>query len=201
MEKYYKAYKHINEYGGIIRTGQAIKAGIAPKTLYDMLADGIITRIARGVYTLAGHRLTSNPDLITVAVKYPSSVVCLISALNYYNLTEQIAYFVYIALPRGVRKPQLSYPPLKIIWLSEKIYDAGIQEVTIDNTPIKIYSPEKTITDCFKFRNKYGLDVAIDALKRYLALPASKQDFDSLMYFARLNRVEKIMLPHIQALA
>jgi hypothetical protein len=77
----------------------------------------------------------------------------------------------------------------------------GYLEISIDNIKARIYSPEKITTDCFKFRNKFGLDVAIDALKRYMALPASKQDFDSLMYFARLNRVEKIMLPHIQALA
>lgn len=96
--------------------------------------------------------------------------------------------------------PRMDYPPLKITWLTKKAYQAGIENVPIENFYIKMYSPEKTITDCFKFRNKYGLDVAIDALKRYLALPASKQDFDSLMRFARLNRVEKIITPYIESL-
>ena len=80
------------------------------------------------------------------------------------------------------------------------MYNAGIQQISIDNTPVKIYSPEKTITDCFKYRNKYGLDVAVDALKRYMVLPPNQQNFDSLMHFARLNRVEKIFMPYVESL-
>jgi predicted transcriptional regulator of viral defense system len=196
-----KAIQIIKENHGYISMSHAIKAGIAPKTFYAMRDQGILIPISRGHYRLQDADLSSNPDLITVSMHIQKAVFCLISALHYYNLTEQIPYFVYIALPQQAEMPRLDYPPLKIIWLSEKIYEAGIQKVTIDNTPVKIYSPEKTITDCFKFRNKYGLDVAIDALKRYMALPSNKQEFDSLMFFARLSRVEKIITPYIQALS
>ena len=195
-----KAIQIIRKNHGVISTSQAIKAGIAPKTLYAMRDHGIIIPISRGLYRLKDAELPGNPDLVTVAMRIPKAVICLISALHFYNLTEQIPYLVYIALPQQAEMPRLDHPPLKIIWLSTKTYAAGIQEVSMDNTPIRIYSPEKTITDCFKFRNKFGLDVAIDALKRYMSQPSEKQDFASLMHYARLNRVEKIIMPYIQAL-
>lgn len=200
MEKFEKAKQIFIKNNGLMHTGQAQKAGIAPKTLYSMVDEGVVTRISRGIYALTGLEPITDPDLVTVALKVPAAVFCLISALNYHNLSEQMPRFVYFSLPQGARKPQINYPPVKIVWSSKDIYQAGIQEVIIDNTQVRIYSPEKTITDCFKFRNKYGLDVAIDALKRYLALPSSKQDFDSLMQFARLNRVEKIITPYIESL-
>lgn len=200
MDKYYKAIQSFKDFGGFMRTAQAIKIGIAPKTLYSMLKDGVITRVSRGLYKLSQISLLDNSDLVTIAIKYPDAVICLISALNYYDLTDQISHYVYIAFPRGVRRPLIDYPPLKITWLSDHIYKAGIQVVGIENISIKIYSPEKTITDCFKYRNKYGLDVAIDALKRYMSLPPVKQKFYDLVHFARLNRVENIIMPYIESL-
>ena len=195
-----KAIQIIKESHGIISASQAFKAGIAPKTFYAMRDQGILVPVSRGIYRLQVVEPLIYPDMITVSLRIPKAVICLISALHYYNLTEQIPYFVYIALPQQSEMPHLDYPPLKIIWPSEKIYQAGIKEVLFDSIKVRIYSSEKTITDCFKFRNKYGLDVAIDALKRYMALPSNKQDFDSLMHFARLNRVEKIITPYIESL-
>jgi len=110
-----------------------------------LLADGVTVRVARGLYILAERESIGNPDLVTVAIKYPDSVISMISALHCYNLTEQIPHFVYIALPRGVRRPQLDYPPLKIIWLSEHTYQAGVLEISIDNTKVRIYSPKKNM--------------------------------------------------------
>jgi predicted transcriptional regulator of viral defense system len=127
-------------------------------------------------------------------------VFCLITALDFHNLTEQIPQFVYIALPQGARRPKIHYPPINIIWPSKKIYQAGIQEVILDNTPVTIYNPEKTITDCFKYRNKFGLDVAIDALKNYINQPNKEKDFNVLMDYAELNRVDKIMMPYMESL-
>lgn len=195
-----KAILIIQNHHGMIRTGQAIKAGIAPKTLYRMRDKGILEPLSRGLYRLRDAPPIGNPDLLTVFLRIPKAVICLISALNFYSLTEQIPHFIYIALPRESEMPRMDYPPIKIIWLSKKTYEAGVNQIYIENFPIKIYSPEKTITDCFKFRNKFGLDVAIDALKHYLEQPSKKQDMHSLMQYARLNRVEKIMTPYIQAL-
>ena len=195
-----KAIEIIKCHNGIIRTGEAIQAGISPKTFYAMRDQGILVQMSRGLYHLEDAPPPGNPDLLTVAMRLPKAVVCLISALDYYNLTEQIPHFVYIALPQDAEKPRFSTPPLQIFWPSKKVYLTGIQEVIIDNNPVKIYDPEKTITDCFKYRNKFGLDVAIDALKNYINQPNDKKDFNALISYAKLNRVERIMMPYIEAL-
>lgn len=194
------AIRIIENHGGIIRYSEALDEGIASKTFYDMRDQGIIIRMSRGLYRLANSPLPGNPDLVTVAMRLPKAVICLISALDYYNLTEQIPHFIYIALPQGSEEPRLDNPPLQIFWLSKKIYHVGIQEVFIDNKPVKIYSPEKTIADCFKFRNKIGLDVAVDAIQRYFKQPSSNQNLKTLMNFAKLNRVDKIITPYIESL-
>jgi predicted transcriptional regulator of viral defense system len=200
MEKFKKAIQIFKENKGIMRTAEALDAGIAPKTLYAMRNQGVLIRISRGLYKLAEAPPLGNPDLVTVALKVPEAVFCLITALDFHNLTEQIPRFIYFALPQGSRRPKVDYPPLQIIWPSEKIYQAGIQEVILDNTPVKIYDPEKTITDCFKYRNKFGLDVAIDAIQRYFEQPTKKQNLNALMKYAKLNRVEKIITPYIETL-
>ena len=200
MDKFVKAIEIIRQNNGTIRTSEAIQAGIAPKTLYNMRDQGVITRVTRGVYRLTDLPTISHPDLISVAIRYPSAVICLLSALNYYDLTDQIPHFVMIALPQGARQPQMSYPPLQVIRFSKHLFMVGINNVIIDAVPVKIYSPEKTIADCFKFRNKFGLDVAIDALKRYLEQPAEKQNIETLLHYARLNRVAKVMTPYLESL-
>lgn len=195
-----KAVEIIKNHDGMIRTSAAIDAGISPKTFYAMRDQGILVRMSRGLYRLADAPSPGSPDLITVIMRLPKAVVCLISALNYYDLTEQIPHFVYIALPQDAEMPRIDHPPLQIIWPTKKIYQAGIQEVIVDKIPIKIYDLEKTITDCFKYRNKFGLDVAIDALKNYIDLPGKEKDFNALMEYAVLNRVDKIMMPYLKAL-
>jgi len=200
MKKFDKAIQIFKEKNGLMRTAEALDAGIAPKTLYSMRDQGVLIRLSRGLYKLADAPPLGNPDLITVALKVPDAVFCLITALDFHNLTEQIPQFVYFALPQGSRRPKTHYPPVNIICPSKKIYQAGIQEVILDNTPVKIYDPEKTITDCFKYRNKFGLDVAIDALKNYIDQPNKEKDFNALMEYAELNRVDKIMMPYMEAL-
>ena len=121
----------------------------------------------------------------------------MISALNFHNLTTQIPYRVYIALPQNTKSPNLDYPPLDIVYLSSKPYFAGIDEHLIDGVLVKIYNQEKTVSDCFKFRNKIGKDVALDALKDYLSLPA--RQISLLLEYSRINRVENIIRPYIEA--
>lgn len=200
MEKFDKAIRIFTDHHGLMRSGQAIEAGIAPKTLYAMRDQGIIVRISRGLYHLADLPLPGNIDLITVALKVPNAIFCLISALDFYNLTEQVPHFIYFSLPQGARRPEIDYPPVKIFWPSKKVYSAGINEVFVEGKPIRIYTPEKTIPDCFKFRNKIGIEVAIDALRRYFNQPTKAQDLNALINFARLNRVEKIITPYIESL-
>lgn len=182
---------------GILRTGKAKKLGINEVTLVQMCDDGLLVKESRGIYRLADLPPLSNPDFVQIAIRVPQAVICLISALNYHQLTTQIPYKVYIALPKDVKAPRIEHPPLDIVYLSQKPYAAGIEEIIFDGVPVRIYNREKTITDCFKFRNKIGLDIALEALKDYMHQP--NRDIQKILKYARINRVEKIMTPYIQA--
>jgi predicted transcriptional regulator of viral defense system len=183
---------------GILKTRQALALGISPRTLYSMRAAGLIRQISRGVYQLADQEPPGNPDLISVALRIPKAVVCLISALHFYGLTTQIPHRVYIALPQSEEKPRLDFPPLDIVWLSEKSYTAGITEQQVDGVPIKIYSREKTIADCFKFRSKTGIDVALEALKDYIKMP--DRQIDQLLFYANVDQAENLISRYLEAL-
>lgn len=184
-------------HNGILRTQKAIRLGIAPRTLYRMRDAGLILRESRGLYRLADTVLGSNTDLVQVALKIPKGVICLISALSFHELTTQIPHQVYIALPIDAEKPRLEYPPLRIFWLSQKTYSAGIENHELDGIPVKIYGIEKTIADCFKFRNKIGLDVALEALRNY----RKREGFNvgTLLHYARIDRVERVIRPYLEA--
>lgn len=133
-----------------------------------------------------------------VALKIPQAVVCLVSALAFHELTTQIPHAVDIALPRGAERPRLDYPPLRIFWFSGPAWSEGVETHMIDDTPVRVYSLEKSVADSFKFRRKIGLDVALEALKLY----RQHQSFDvsKLLYYARICRVEKVMRPYLEAL-
>jgi predicted transcriptional regulator of viral defense system len=192
------ANKKFSDHGGILRTSQALALGITPRTLYAMRDTGLIRQLDRGVYQLATEEPLGNPDLVSVALRVPKAVICLISALHFYGMTAQIPHQVYIALPQPAEKPRIEFPPLDIIWLSEKVYSTGIQEHQVDGFSIKIYSKEKTIADCFKFRNKIGVSIALEALKEYIDL--SDRSIDTLLDYARIDRVEKLVSRYLEVL-
>jgi predicted transcriptional regulator of viral defense system len=193
-----RAIKVFRDHKGILRAQQAIRYGIAPRTLYEMRDAGVILRESRGLYRLADTELNSNTDLIQVGLRIPKAVICLISALSFHNLTTQIPHQIYIALPVYAEKPRLEYPPLRIFWLSHKVYGTGIENHELDGIPIKIYGREKTIADCFKFRNKIGLDVALEALREYRK--GGEFNVETLLAYARIDRVEKIIRPYLEAI-
>lgn len=192
------AHQLFSSHDGILKTSQALALGIAPRTLYAMRDSGLLRQITRGMFQLADHEPLGNPDMVSVAKRIPKAVISLISALHFYGLTSQIPHKVYIALPQSAEKPRFDFPPLDIIWLSEKVYSVGITEQTVDSVPIKVYSIEKTIADCFKFRNKIGNDVALEALKEYLKMP--QRDLECLLSFAQLDRVETLLTRYLEAL-
>ncbi|MBN1121183.1 MAG: type IV toxin-antitoxin system AbiEi family antitoxin domain-containing protein [Anaerolineae bacterium] len=200
MADFQQAARIFDANDGMLRTAQALDLGIAPATLYTMRDRGIIVEVDRGIYRLSGYPELSSPDFVIVALRYPRAVISLISALSYHDLTTQIPHSVYIALPRGIKKPEPPYPPLEVVWLSAEPYEAGIETIEIDSAPVKIYGKEKSICDSFKFRNKYGEDVAIEALKNYMRLPASERDMPALLHYARINRVDKVIQPYLKAL-
>jgi predicted transcriptional regulator of viral defense system len=192
-----KAAELIFRKHGILRASQAIKSGIHPEKLYQLRDRGVITQISRGVYRLSDAEELSNPDLVMVSTKIPQGIICLISALSFYDLTTQIPHAVYIALPNKAWQPQLDYPPIKIYRMSGQALTEGIKTYTLDSVKVRIYCPAKTVADCFKFRNKIGLDVAIEALKEYRS---HKYPIKDLLKYARICRVEKIITPYLEAL-
>jgi len=193
-----KALDVFLQHDSILRTSQAIQLGIAPRTLYALYEAGLLVKVTRGVYRLAEAEPLSNADLIQVALRIPKGIICLISALSYHNLTTQIPHQVYVALPLDAEKPRLAYPPVRLFWLSKPVYSAGIEEHLMDGTTVFIYNREKTIADCFKYRNKIGLDIAIEALKKGLDQDC---DIELIMEYARIDRVEKVMRPYMEALS
>lgn len=192
-----KAEELFRQNSGILRTSQAKKLGINEYTLVQMTEAGLLIREARGLYRLADLPPLSNPDLVKVSMRVPDSVICLISALNFHNLTTQIPYRVYIALPRSVKAPRLDYPPLDIVYLSLLPYTTGIEDHNLDGAFVRIYNREKTIADCFKFRNKIGQDIALEALKDYIRLP--DRQLNLLLEYASIDRVQNVMRPYLEA--
>jgi predicted transcriptional regulator of viral defense system len=183
---------------GLLRAQQAVRMGIAPRTLYELYDSGVITRESRGLYRLTEMEISSYHDLVQVAMRIPNGVVCLISALSFHELTTQVPRQVYIALPSSAEKPRLEYPPLRLFWLSQKAYLSGIEQHVLEGVPVSIYCIEKTIADSFKFRNKIGLDIALEALRTY----RRRKEFNirTLLDYARIDRVERIMKPYLEML-
>ncbi len=193
-----KAKKIFRANHGILRTSQALDLGIDRETLYGMRDSGELIREGRGIYRLAEFPSLTYPDLVKVSLRVSEAIICLISALHYHGLTTQIPHKVYIALPKNSWRPKIKSLALEVVMLSQAAYAAGIEEHELDGVDVKIYSVEKTIADSFKFRNKIGKRIAIEALKDYLRQPGVRLDI--LLSHARTNRVENIMRPYLEAL-
>ncbi len=195
---YQKAIKTIQENGGTIRTKDAIQKGVHPRTLYHLRDSGEIEVLSRGVYRLRDLEQLSDPDLVIVAKRAPQAIICLTSALAYHEITTQIPHAVSIALPKGSKTPRLDYPPLKAYRFSDAALIAGAEIHHIDNVAVRIFSPEKTLADCFKFRNKLGMDIVLEALKLYKT--RKNFDLENLMKYAGVCRVENVMRPYLEAM-
>ena len=196
--RFTRAATIFENHGGILRTAQALKAGIHPKTLYAMRDSGVLERISRGVFRLSDSPPLSNPDLVTVAARVPSGVICLISALSFHEITTQIPHDVHVALPRGAEEPRLDYPPIRTYRFTGEAFTSGVDAYDLDGVSISIYSPEKTLADCFKFRNKVGLDTVVEAIRFYRERRSIK--VDDLMRYAKICRVNRVMRPYLEAI-
>ena len=194
-----KARSAFRKRGGMLRTSNAIRLGIPPRTLYALRDAGEIEPVSRGLYRLASAPPLTTPDFIAIAVRVPRAVICLISALVYHGLTTQIPHAVDLALPSHARIPKSDSVPIRAFWFSEPSFSAGVQVHTIDGVPVKIYSPEKTIADCFKYRNKIGLDIAVEALRTYRER-TSKPNYKTLAQFAGIDRVQRIIRPYLDSI-
>jgi predicted transcriptional regulator of viral defense system len=197
-KRFQTATRIFRRHGGILSTGEALGYGIHQRTLYELRDAGTVERLERGLYRLADLPPLSDPDLVTAARKVPQGVVCLISALHFHNITTQIPHAVSIALSRGSERPRLDFPPLKVHWFSGEAFTAGVEEHSIDKTTVRVYGPEKTLADCFKYRNKIGMDSVREAVDLYRE--RKRLDRRKLIHFARMCRVEAVMKPYLEAL-
>lgn len=184
-------------HGGILRMSEAIRQGISKRTLYAMRDSGALVQLSRGLYRLASLPGLEAPDLVTAASRVPNGVICLISALAFHELTTQVPHAVDIAVPKGTETPRVDYPPLNVYWFSGKAFSEGIETRTIDGVSIRIYSAEKSVADAFKFRNKIGMEVALEALRSWRKRRGAR--VEDLLTQARNCRVERVIRPYLEA--
>jgi predicted transcriptional regulator of viral defense system len=187
-----------SSHGGVLRTKAALDLGIHPETLYRMRDEGTLEALSRGLFRLTDQPDLGFPDLVTVSMRIPHGVVCMISALSFHGITTQTPHAVDIALPRQSRRPQLDYPPVRIYRSVPRIFECGIEGHRVDNRKIRVYSPERTIVDCFRFRNKIGLDTAIEALRLYRERKSI--NVEAFMDCARTCRAERIIRPYLEGI-
>jgi predicted transcriptional regulator of viral defense system len=193
-----KAAEIFRKHGGVLRTAQALRAGIHPGTLYAMRDSGLLDTVSRGVYRLSGSSPLGNPDLVTVATRIPGGVICLISALSFHDLTTQIPHEVHVALASGAEEPRLDHPPIRTYRFTGQSFTEGVETHDLDGVGVHIYSPEKTLADCFKFRNRIGLDTAVEAVRSYRERGSIR--VDELMRCASICRVKKVIKPYLEAI-
>ncbi len=163
------------------------------------MEEGLLSRVGRRLYTLADHSPSENHTLAQVAKRVPDAVFCLLTALRFHGLTTQSPHEVWIALPASARKPRLDYPKLPIARFSGKALTMGIEVQRVEGVAIRIYSPAKTVADCFKYRNKLGIDVAVEALRDFTR--RYRGGADELARYARVCRVARVMQPYLDAIA
>ena len=184
--------------GGLISTRDVERRGISRNILYRMLQQGKLTRIGRALFSLPGAVATEHLPLAEVSKRVPGAVICLLSALSFHGLTTQLPHAVWIAVERAHWRPRFDYPPLNVTHVSGEAFSFGIQTHEISGVTVRIYSPAKTVADCFKFRNKVGLDIAVEALRE--TRRSRKATVDDLMRAAEVCRVYKIIRPYAEAI-
>lgn len=184
---------------GVMRARDAAKHGLSRKRLSELTRAGKLERVSRGVYAAAGTQVTEHHTLVEAAASVPDGVICLLSALRFHELGTQQPHEIWVAIGRKAWKPRLDWPPLHVVRFSGDALDFGVEEHVLENVSVKITSREKTVADCFKYRNKIGLDVAIEALREYLR--SRKRSVDTLVRAARVCRVARVMQPYLESMA
>jgi predicted transcriptional regulator of viral defense system len=184
---------------GVLRPRDLDPYGIPRTYLSRLCAAGKLQRIGRGLYVLPGSGVTEHHSLAEACKRVPKGVVCLLSALRFHELTSQAPFEVWLAIGERAWRPRLEYPPLRIVHFSQSSLNAGVEEHQIEGVPVYVYSPAKTVADCFKYRNKIGLDVAIEALRE--CRRARRCIMDDLWHYAGICRVRNVMRPYLESLA
>ena len=183
---------------GVLRPRDLAQHGIAREYLTRLTHAGLLERIGRGLYVLPDAELTEHHSLAEAAKRVPAGIVCLLSALRFHDLTTQAPFEVWLALPPTARRPHPSSPPLRVVRFSGPALTEGVEEHLIEGVSVRVYNPAKTVADCFKYRNKIGLDVALEALRE--TWRERRATMDELWRYAKVCRVANVMRPYLAAL-
>ena len=183
---------------GIARRAELEALGVPPSSLYRLVREGRVERLDRGLYAAAEHEPSAEHALALVAKRVPAGIVCLLTALRFHGLTTQAPAEVWIALPEKARRPQLAYPRLRVARFSGAALTEGIERHVIEGVDVRVYSAAKTVADCFKYRNKVGIDVAVEALRDFGVRYRGRAT--ELAYYARICRVTRVMQPYLDAI-
>ena len=182
---------------GMLRPSDLDDIGAPRVVLTRMTANGLLEKAGRGIYRLPGNQGSEHESLVAIATKVPQAVFCLLTALQFHELTTQLPREVWIAMPRGSHTPRIGYPPVRMVQFSGEAYSEGIEVARRDQVKLRVYSVAKTIADCFKHRNKIGLDVALEALRE--ARKKKKASADDLWRCAKICRVANVMRPYLES--
>jgi predicted transcriptional regulator of viral defense system len=185
--------------GGIIRPRDLDAYGIPREYLRRLCIKGILERQSRGIYTLRDIELTQHHSLMQACKRLPKGVVCLLSALRLHNLTTQAPFEVWMAIDRKARLPKVEGVPLRLVRFSGEALTEGVEHHVIEGVEVSVYNPAKTVADCFKYRNKIGLDVALEALRE--CRRERRCTMDDLWRFAKICRVANVMRPYMEAIS
>lgn len=183
---------------GVIRAKDVEAKGIHREYLKRMEQQGLLVRSARGIYTFADADITESHTLVEAIKRVPHGVICLLSALSFHELTTQAPFEVWLAIPPKTRTPKENLLPLRIVHVSGEALLSGIEEHEIEGVRLPVYSPAKTVVDCFKFRNKIGLDVALEALRE--CLRERRCTVDEIWHYAKICRMQNVMRPYLESL-
>jgi predicted transcriptional regulator of viral defense system len=183
----------------VLRPRDLAPLGVPREYLVRLLAEGILERPARGLYVLAATDPDENQTLAEACKRVPHGVVCLLSALQYHGLTSQAPFEVWLAISSRARRPKVEYPPLRIVRFSGAGLTIGVETVSTAGGEVRVTTPARTVVDCFKYRNKIGLDVALEALRD--SRTQKKATMDELYRTAQSRRMANVMRPYLEAVA
>ena len=183
----------------LLRPSDAVAHGYSRMYLAQLAKQGLVRKISRGLYATPKRKESEFSSLAEIASKHPKALVCLLSALAFHGLTTQAPHEVWIAIGNKDRIPTMSYPPLRVVRFGGETLSDGVASHTMDGVEVKVTNIAKTIVDCFKFRNKIGLDVALEALKE--AVQSKRVTMDELWHYSQQCRVHNIMRPYLEGLA
>ena len=198
METSHQTILDLAAQRGLIRPRDLDALGLPSVALTRLVRQGLLVRVGRGLYARPDRRVSEHGTLAEVARKHPQAIVCLLSALRVHDLTTQSPFEVWLAIPNKARAPRMDYPPLRIVRFSGPLLAEGVEEHSIDGVPVRITSVARTVADCFKYRNKIGLDVALEAFRE--AWSEKRVSMDEVWRYARMCRVANVMRPYLASL-